>query len=188
MINVSILLLAGVILLGVLVILAAIAVILLVQNRNEVTSLPTIPPPQSNQPNQTASTMPDAYGSVYEGADRPVTTSNPEWIQQVQQLAQAGQKIEAIKLFREHTNLGLNEAKDAVEAMEAGQVTTTITTNHFTQKMELTPDVTDQVIQLVQQGRKIEAIKLIREQTNLGLKESKDIADGLEKLHGGGSS
>lgn len=31
----------------------------------------------------------------------------------------AGQKIEAIKLFREETGLGLKESKDAVEAMEA---------------------------------------------------------------------
>lgn len=31
-----------------------------------------------------------------------------------------GQKIEAIKLYREHRNCGLKEAKDAVEELEAG--------------------------------------------------------------------
>jgi ribosomal protein L7/L12 len=30
----------------------------------------------------------------------------------------AGNKIEAIKLYREHTGLGLKESKDAVEALE----------------------------------------------------------------------
>ncbi len=31
----------------------------------------------------------------------------------------AGQKIEAIKLYREHTGLGLKESKEAVEKLEA---------------------------------------------------------------------
>jgi large subunit ribosomal protein L7/L12 len=35
-------------------------------------------------------------------------------------LLAAGQKIEAIKLYREHTGVGLKEAKDAVEALERG--------------------------------------------------------------------
>jgi ribosomal protein L7/L12 len=32
----------------------------------------------------------------------------------------AGRKIEAIKLYRERTGVGLKEAKDAVEALERG--------------------------------------------------------------------
>ena len=35
---------------------------------------------------------------------------------EVRQLADAGQKIEAIKVHREQTGLGLKDAKDAVEA------------------------------------------------------------------------
>jgi len=35
----------------------------------------------------------------------------------VRQLAAAGQKIEAIKMLREETNMGLKEAKDAVDAL-----------------------------------------------------------------------
>lgn len=34
------------------------------------------------------------------------------------ELLRQGQKIEAIKLYRERTGLGLKEAKDAVEAIE----------------------------------------------------------------------
>ena len=37
----------------------------------------------------------------------------------LEQLLSAGRKIEAIKLVRERTGLGLKEAKDAVERMEA---------------------------------------------------------------------
>jgi ribosomal protein L7/L12 len=32
----------------------------------------------------------------------------------------AGRKIEAIKLLRERTGIGLREARDAIEAMERG--------------------------------------------------------------------
>lgn len=42
-------------------------------------------------------------------------------VQQIQDLVRAGKKIEAIKLVRQQTGLGLKEAKDAVEAMERGE-------------------------------------------------------------------
>ena len=39
------------------------------------------------------------------------------WMDEVQALANSGRKIEAIKVYREATGVGLKEAKDAVEAM-----------------------------------------------------------------------
>jgi hypothetical protein len=42
-------------------------------------------------------------------------------IKEVVELAHAGNKIEAIKLYREITGMGLKESKDAVEAIEAGR-------------------------------------------------------------------
>ena len=41
------------------------------------------------------------------------------------------------------------------------------------------PPVSPEVVQLALAGKKIEAIKVLREQTGLGLKESKDIVDTL---------
>jgi len=41
------------------------------------------------------------------------------------------------------------------------------------------PQVSPEVLQLALQGKKIQAIKILREQTGLGLKESKDIVDEL---------
>ncbi len=43
----------------------------------------------------------------------------PEKSPELHALIFRGRKIEAIKLHREHTGLGLKEAKDAVEAIEA---------------------------------------------------------------------
>jgi large subunit ribosomal protein L7/L12 len=44
----------------------------------------------------------------------------------------------------------------------------------------LSPDVQARVIALLSAGRKIEAIKIAREATGLGLRESKDLVEGLE--------
>ena len=39
------------------------------------------------------------------------------WLQEVRRLKASGKAINAIKLYREHTNLGLKEAKDIVDGM-----------------------------------------------------------------------
>ncbi len=39
------------------------------------------------------------------------------WLAEVRQLKASGNLIQAIKAYREHTGLGLKEAKDAVEAL-----------------------------------------------------------------------
>lgn len=43
--------------------------------------------------------------------------SAPADLEQVRLLAQQGRKIEAIRLYRETTGVGLKEAKDAVDQM-----------------------------------------------------------------------
>lgn len=43
--------------------------------------------------------------------------NEPEWVKQCRNLVRAGQKIEAIKIWRAQTDAGLKEAKDAVEAL-----------------------------------------------------------------------
>lgn len=52
------------------------------------------------------------------GLDLPDQASDgPGFMDEVRALANNGRKIEAIKLYRESTGVGLKEAKDAVEAM-----------------------------------------------------------------------
>jgi ribosomal protein L7/L12 len=79
-------------------------------------------------------------------------------------LIEAGQKIEAIKQYRERTGSGLKEAKDAVEALERGEQLPT-------PKAILTT-VDQDVVSLVREGKKIAAIKLYREKTGVGLAEA----------------
>lgn len=62
------------------------------------------------------------YGSAQPAA-QPVTQpapgggTEPDWMAEVRTLKAQGKTINAIKVYRERTGLGLKEAKDAVEAL-----------------------------------------------------------------------
>jgi ribosomal protein L7/L12 len=97
---------------------------------------------------------------------------------QVKALIAQGKKLDAIRLVRESNGLSLADAKDAVEAIgqhgrptlgEMGMMST----------VRLAQALSEEVQQLVARGEKIEAIKRIREQTGLGLKEAKELVDRL---------
>ena len=87
----------------------------------------------------------------------------------------SGNKIEAIKLCREATGMGLAEAKDWVEKLEADPDAPQPTAGAV--EGALAP-----VAELLFAGQKIAAIKLYREQvkTGAGLKESKEAVEQLE--------
>ncbi len=91
-------------------------------------------------------------------------------------LAQGGQKIEAIKRYRLLFDVDLKVAKDAVEAL-AGGGTAPARVQQFSQESGNLAEVA----RLVRANQKIEAIKMCREITGLGLKEAKDLVDALER-------
>jgi len=99
----------------------------------------------------------------------------------VQEQLRAGKKIEAIKLYREQTGVGLREAKEAVEAIERGE--TPALPSPQLPATSPNPYGIDlaAITALVRQGNKIGAIKLYREQTGIGLKEAKDAVEALER-------
>jgi ribosomal protein L7/L12 len=75
---------------------------------------------------------------------------------------ESGQKIEAIKLYREQPGAGLKEAKDAVEAIERGQA--------IPAAAPVDREFEDEVASLLRQGQKIEAIRRYRVRTGLDLR------------------
>ena len=90
-----------------------------------------------------------------------------------------GNLMEAIKLLRS-SGMGLTEAKDALDAHARGKSGPQGPTfSPPSMGGALPPDVLD----ALQKGHKIEAIRLMREQTGLGLKESKDAVDAYQQLH-----
>ena len=100
-------------------------------------------------------------------------------------LIATGRKIEAIKLYREQTDCGLKEAKDAVEAMEesmrSGAPVSFPVNSSPPPASVVSPD--DQFGQLhghIFAGQKIQAIKLYREASGVGLKEAKEAVEAME--------
>ncbi len=104
--------------------------------------------------------------------------SDPSTIDQaqIQALLLQGKKIEAIKQVRQQTNLGLKEAKDYVDQIEHG---TSPISPHLAipQAHALPEDLLREAQMVANQGNKIKAIKLVRQATNLSLKEAKDMVD-----------
>lgn len=91
-------------------------------------------------------------------------------------LIQTGQKIEAVKQYRERTGSGLKEAQDAVEALERGERLPTPKANLTT--------VDQDVVSLVRDGKKIAAIKLYRDKTGVELAEAKAAVEALATEYG----
>jgi ribosomal protein L7/L12 len=149
--------------------------------------------------------------------------------ERIQDALTKGDKIEAIKIYRELTGMGLKESKDAIEylmahpeavsekkkraaydTMDAG-IRDMIQEGRIDEAIEVyqkfagvdeytamdavaeiehelrqgesaeVGDIDDRIRNLVDDGKKIEAIKLYREMTGVGLKEAKDAVEGIAR-------
>ena len=114
----------------------------------------------------------------------------------VQDALRRGNLIEAIKLLRASGNFGLKEAKELIEAFQrsqAGQV------EPKPRQADLRPNQGERkpgpsevkskaampatVADALKQGNRIEAIRRLREQTGMGLKEAKDAVELQAHVH-----
>lgn len=85
----------------------------------------------------------------------------------------AGNKIEAIKILREATGLGLKEAKDAVERQMAGEPPFL----PHQQRSGSEGVFPLAAVSALQGGKFIDAVKIVREARGIGLKDAKDTVD-----------
>ena len=91
-------------------------------------------------------------------------------------LVRAGNKIEAIKRLRELTGMDLRDAKEAVERIDSvGAAQLLLQRVATAPKAPVLIDADVRV--LAQQGKRIEAIRLLRERKRIGLKDAKDALD-----------
>lgn len=105
--------------------------------------------------------------------------------QPVQDALQRGNLVEAIKLMRAGTGLGLKETKDALEAYMRGEPPA----GGFAPKALATgAPLPAQVQEALDQGNKIEAVRRLRGLTGMGLKEAKDAVEGVSDDAGPGAS
>ncbi len=83
-----------------------------------------------------------------------------------------GNKIEAIRVLREATGLGLAEAKAAVEHLaETGEMPAVVP------EAKVPTDLPLEVENLARSGKTVEAIKLLRDRTKISLYDAKRLVD-----------
>ena len=82
-----------------------------------------------------------------------------------------GNKIEAIKMLRELTGMSLLDAKMAVDS---------VTEENRTMPFHAVPrhvELSSAVLHQLTNGKKIDAIRVLREETGMGLKDAKDAVE-----------
>ena len=97
--------------------------------------------------------------------------------EQLKELVANGNKIAAIKLYRETTGVSLSEAKEVVDTIALGSPP-----NLSTPGQADKPDsfLENRIKNLLAERKKIEAVKVYREAYNCGLKEAKDAVDLIQ--------
>jgi|GEM_PF-1277782 len=105
-------------------------------------------------------------------------------LQAVREQLERGNKIEAIRLYREATGSGLKEAKEAVEAMEDGKTVmgaaaTLVSAGPLTTYGN-SAEAMDAIKAELRADRKIQAVKIYREYFDVGLAAAKDAVDQIE--------
>lgn len=148
---------------GVIIVLMVIGAFIVMKDQ----TAPIGPPPSKKGGKGAAGT--DKGGARY-GLD---FTQQSE----ISNLIRNDQKIEAIRVFRLYTNSDLKTAKEAVDAWGRQGEVQIARPSIASGSQEGGLDV---VRDLIRQGRKIEAIKELREQTGFGLAEAKEQVERME--------
>ncbi|KQY77911.1 hypothetical protein ASD13_04440 [Microbacterium sp. Root1433D1] len=155
---------------------------------------PKLPEPQVFTPSPTtARTAPASSASA------SASGLTPTVIAEIDRLVSAGQKIHAIKLYRDHSGVGLKEAKDRIEhwsvsttaphlaaVSNATATRSSITPTAMTPssvRASLPPSVATEIDRMVAGDSAIAAIKTLRQHTGLGLKESKELIEAWPRTH-----
>ena len=108
------------------------------------------------------------------GAPMDKPTADVE--QQVRSLLDQGQKIAAVKLYKDQTGVGLAQAKQAVEAMQADADPPS--------SSDIGGDLEAELLRLLGRGGKLEAVKLYKDQKGVSLLEAKQAVESLAARHG----
>lgn len=111
-------------------------------------------------------------------ADAPPRSIDAMSLETVRRQLGEGQKIKAIKTYKEATGASLKTAKDAVEALDGRPMSAP--SRGFDAAAHA--DVREALLL----GKKIQAIRLYREATGVGLKEAKEAVEAMAVNEGVG--
>ena len=107
-------------------------------------------------------------------------------------MLQAEKKINAIKVYREVTGASLAEAKDAVERLDlairmygtmvVADTLMEVAQQGMSMEMDVQSILLTEMAYLVSKGQYIQAIKLYRERTGMGLPDAKAVIDRIKLM------
>ena len=100
----------------------------------------------------------------------------PQRAQKIHELIDASQILMAIQVYRDATGVSLAEAKQAVEQMARMEAARPPSDSRNFDN----PVLESKIRSMLAQGKKIEAVKIYREEYGIGLKEAKDAVDRIE--------
>lgn len=100
----------------------------------------------------------------------------PDQVQNIHKLLHEKRLIDAIKLYREITGVGLAEAKEAVEEMAVDE---SIKPPDDERDYD-NPILISRIKSLLSRNRKVDAVKIYREEYGVGLKEAKMAVDRIQ--------
>jgi len=106
----------------------------------------------------------------------PVDKPSADLEQRVRVLLGQGQKIEAVKVYKDQTGASLAAAKEAVEAIQAGADPSVTSV--------LGGDLEAELLRLLGRGDKLEAVKLYKDRMGVALIEAKQAVESLAAGHG----
>lgn len=114
------------------------------------------------------------------------TNISVQLYQELLELCRQGQKLEAIRRYKEATGSSLAEAKDIIDSFDTADAVPLSSAQHTgASSQHRAPVSTDQqVLDLCRQGNYLQAVKVYKDATGKGLKESKDYVDQLAAAHG----
>ncbi len=136
-------------------------------------------PSPAEAPPRPASKLPKVEYELPETEEEPELADDSDLNDQLRSLLQNNQKIDAIKLVRSKTGLGLKEAKDYVETFPNLEPLPTRDQSAvpYTGQPVGDAEFEEQLWSLLQNHKKIDAIKLVRAKTGWSLKQAKDYLD-----------
>lgn len=95
------------------------------------------------------------------------------------QILQEKGKVEAIKFIRKAMPMGLREGKELVDGLQQGRSLDSLLTKKAKPSITLPAELEQQARQLLAEGKKIHAIKLVCETAGLGLRQGKEYVESL---------
>jgi ribosomal protein L7/L12 len=100
----------------------------------------------------------------------------PDQVQKIHTLLHDKKLLQAVKLYHDATGVSLSEAKEAVEQMAR---------NEFSKPPSGVRNYDDPVLEskiksLLSKGKKLDAIRIYREEYGIGLKEAKNAVERIE--------